>query len=307
MRDRGRWLKGISMRMNKRLMVGAALTTAGLSIVGIAGVVSARGADEGRIRAVEVRETETQTWVLLRGAQSASFTAYKQGAPPRLLVDIAEADVSHLRSPVAVSNGVIGAVETEQLPGGVARVVVALTRDAGYDIKSEGEDLVIRIDGLGRTKGPGTAGRMPAGLRRLETEVRARLREEEARIVARRKELEGDLRAASKDAKGQKARSAVQAQLGALKAQLVELGARRTDEERRLVALRAAVAAEEARRREAQEAATKAQAARMRATQAQAQAERSAALREAEHLDAARAVAVADAQPPSATRRSPAG
>ncbi len=264
-----------------------------MALLGAHGIVKAQSADKGRIRAIEVRETETDTWLLVRGAESPTFTAYKQGSPPRLLVDIAGADVSHVESPIDVGNGVVNAVVTEQLASGVARVAVSLERDASYDIKPEGSDLVIRIDALGRTKGPGTAGRMPESLRRLEAEVRARLRVEEERIIGRRKELEAAIKSSKASAKH---KGSLKAQLTSIRAELTGLTARRTEEEHRLVALRAAVAAEEARRQQASEAASQAEDARRRAGIAQAGTERTAALNEAKRLDAVRAEAVAEAQ-----------
>lgn len=282
------------MRVDKPLHLFAGLVIAGLAVLGADGIVTAQDAKKGQIRAVEVRETETDTWLLVKGAESPTFTAYKQGSPPRLLVDIAGADVSHVDSPIDVGNGVVNAVVTEQLKGGVARVSVSLARDASYDIKPQGSDLVIRIDALGRTKGPGTAGRMPESLRRLEAEVRSRLRQEEERITERRKELERALKAAKADAPA-KHTGSLQAQLTSIRAELTALTARRTEEEHRLVALRAQVAAEEDRRRQAEEAATAADGARRRAAKAQASGERDAALAEAERLDMMQAEATAEA------------
>ena len=293
------WGQGLLMTRDRTLAVGVVLTMAGLAALGADGIVSARGADKGRIRGIDVRETETDTWLIVRGAESPTFSAYKQGEPPRLLVDIAGADVSRVDSPIEVRNGVVHTVVTEQLKGGVARVVVSLERDAGFDIKLEGGDLLIRIDALGRVTGPGTAGRMPESLRRLEAEVRSRLRQEERRIIDRRRELEAAIASSQADAKK---KGALETQLSSLQKELNALTARRQEEERRLVALRAAVTAEEERRLEAEEATRRAADARKRAAAATADVVREAALYEAKQMDAAGAEAAADARRIAARR-----
>lgn len=274
--------EGLFMNSSRWWSAGLVATCAVLAVVASGDRV---GAEDGhapptgeRVLSVGVEEADDSTRLVVQGLTRPTFTTYKQAAPRRLFVDLAGADVAGVPSPIDVDNGVIEAIVVEQLAGGVGRLSIGLRRDAGYDVDVVDGNVVIRVDGLGRTKGPTTAGQAPAELQRLEAEVRARLREEEARIMARRRDLEA---AITESASGGAQVKAARAELAAIEADLASLKARRQEEERKLLALRAAVAGEEERRLAAEQAARKALDARQRAEAAGAGGVRDAALAEA--------------------------
>ena len=67
--------------------------------------VPARAAEPNAIRAVDVAERDGAIEVSIQGTRPPSYTVFKLQDPPRLVVDLAGADVSRLASPVAVKKG----------------------------------------------------------------------------------------------------------------------------------------------------------------------------------------------------------
>ena len=69
----------------------------------------------------------------IRGTRAPSYTVFKLQDPPRLVVDLAGADVSALSAPVAVGKGGVREVTTAQYQderSAVGRVIVALEAGA---------------------------------------------------------------------------------------------------------------------------------------------------------------------------------
>ncbi|HYG68824.1 MAG TPA: AMIN domain-containing protein, partial [Anaeromyxobacteraceae bacterium] len=66
---------------------------------------TARAAEPNRIRAVDVAEKDGVVELAIQGSRPPSYTVFKLQDPPRLVVDLAGADVSAVASPVAVGKG----------------------------------------------------------------------------------------------------------------------------------------------------------------------------------------------------------
>ena len=82
---------------------------AGLALAGLL-AVPARAAEPARsaqnqIRAIDVSDGQGALELAIRGTRAPSYTVFKLQDPPRLVVDLAGADVSGVGSPLAVQRG----------------------------------------------------------------------------------------------------------------------------------------------------------------------------------------------------------
>lgn len=83
-----------------------------------------------------------------------------RGLPPRIFIDIRDADVTEeiLKSPVQVRNGLLKVVRAGRFRKGVARVVVDLERQSGYRVFSMTDPFRIIVDIDGAADSAATAG-----------------------------------------------------------------------------------------------------------------------------------------------------
>ncbi|MCA9558904.1 MAG: AMIN domain-containing protein, partial [Myxococcales bacterium] len=119
-----------------------------------------------RLSAVEVRESDSATEVVVKGSAPPTFTVFKLTDPVRLFVDISNADISAVPGPVEVDNGVVGDITTLQFDDDlvkVGRIIVGLEVDALYSVRQVGNDLVIKVDASSRkAKRPAAVSAAPA-------------------------------------------------------------------------------------------------------------------------------------------------
>jgi type IV pilus assembly protein PilQ len=84
----------------------------------------------------------------IRGTRAPSYTVFKLQDPPRLVVDLAGADVSALSAPVAVGKGGVREVTTAQYQderSAVGRVIVALDAGARYEVRPRDRAVVVKV------------------------------------------------------------------------------------------------------------------------------------------------------------------
>jgi type IV pilus assembly protein PilQ len=122
---------------------------AGLSLWGALAVASqARAADANAIQAIDVAEQGGAVELAIRGSRPPSYTVFKLQDPPRLVVDLAGADVTAVASPVQVGKGGVLAVSTAQYKderSTVGRVIVTLDGARRYEVQERGEAVVVRV------------------------------------------------------------------------------------------------------------------------------------------------------------------
>ncbi|WP_242342625.1 type IV pilus secretin PilQ [Anaeromyxobacter terrae] len=110
--------------------------------------VPALAAEPNAIRALDVAERDGAIEVAIQGNRPPSYTVFKLQDPPRLVVDLAGADVSKLASPVAVKKGGVAEITTAQYQddrNAVGRVIVALDAARPYEVTPRGDAVVVRV------------------------------------------------------------------------------------------------------------------------------------------------------------------
>ncbi|ABC80421.1 type IV pilus secretin family protein [Anaeromyxobacter dehalogenans] len=118
----------------------------GLLLWGAIGVASA--AEPNVIRGIEVGQREGALELEIRGSRAPSYSVFKLQDPPRLVVDLAGADVSGVTSPIQVGKAGVLAVSTAQYKderSAVGRVIIALDGARRYDVAPRGDAVVVRV------------------------------------------------------------------------------------------------------------------------------------------------------------------
>ena len=132
----------------------------GLVLCGLLATPSARAADANVIRAIDVRERDGAVELSIQGTRAPSYTVFKLQDPPRLVVDLAGADVSKVPSPVEVRKDGVLSVSTAQYKderSAVGRVIVALDGTRRYEVAPRGDAVVVRVLGDGAAASAGEA------------------------------------------------------------------------------------------------------------------------------------------------------
>ena len=114
----------------------------------LAGVASAA---ENVVTKVTARADGGKTVIVVHGSATPSFTAYRLERPARVVVDVADGRLGadELRSgPIDVDTWAVGQIAMAQYANDVsrtARVMIGFKRQASYDVKAVGHDLVITV------------------------------------------------------------------------------------------------------------------------------------------------------------------
>nr|MBA3393419.1 AMIN domain-containing protein [Deltaproteobacteria bacterium] len=122
-----------------------------MMVVALGGPVRAKGADE--IRAVEVDDRGDTTRVRVKGARGLTFTVYKLERPSRVVLDVPRARLAevlsgHEGATVLMPNTwAVSTIAAQQVDDGghLVRVIVTLARPGRYDVKAEGNDIVVVV------------------------------------------------------------------------------------------------------------------------------------------------------------------
>ncbi|ACL64036.1 type IV pilus secretin PilQ [Anaeromyxobacter dehalogenans 2CP-1] len=111
-------------------------------------ISAATAAEPNVIRGIEVGQREGALELEIRGSRAPSYSVFKLQDPPRLVVDLAGADVSGVGSPIQVGKAGVLAVSTAQYKderSAVGRVIIALDGARRYDVAPRGDAVVVRV------------------------------------------------------------------------------------------------------------------------------------------------------------------
>lgn len=135
---------------------------------------------ESRINAVgafKVEEQKDGTMVRIGGTSVPTFSVFKLNDPPRLFVDISNSELQGDAQTVKVNNGVISQIamlEFKDNIQSVTRVIIGFDSPAHYDVRTEGKDVVVFVDGVNRKK-TATVAQNDGQAERLEARYQADL------------------------------------------------------------------------------------------------------------------------------------
>jgi len=104
------------------------------------------------VRAIDVGDAGGALELAIRASRAPSYTVFKLQEPPRLVVDLAGADVTGVASPVAVNRGGVLQITTAQYKderSAVGRVIIALAPQARYEVAPRGDAVVVRVTSEG--------------------------------------------------------------------------------------------------------------------------------------------------------------
>src|ERR1044071_6185015 len=124
---------------------------------------TSRGDGWNEIRAVSFDDDSGMTRVHVRGAQTPTFTVYKLEKPSRVVIDVPKARLGdalrghEAASVVAANTWAVSTIATQELDDGgqVVRVIVTLARPGRYDVKTDGNEVVVMV--TSRDPAPRTA------------------------------------------------------------------------------------------------------------------------------------------------------
>ena len=125
------------------------------------GTSSQRAEANNEVRAVTFTEDAGTTLVHVRGEQTPTFTVYKLERPSRVVIDMPQARLSealkgHESASVLTPNTwAVSTIAAQQLDDSGTRVIVSLARPGRYDVKTEGNEVVIMV--MPRDAAPKTA------------------------------------------------------------------------------------------------------------------------------------------------------
>ena len=228
--------------MRWKLATIALCLALGASSTALAGGGEPAAAVANQVGSFEVAEGDSGTTIRIHGTSVPTFSVFKLSDPPRLFIDISNSELGGDSEMRAVDNGVISQVAMIGVADGgqnVTRVIVGFERAAHYDVRTEGHDVVVFIDGEGR-RAPGND---KANTAELEAErarfsaANSELKQTRVKLGQAQKELDR-LRGQLTKAQGAK-KSEIAARIARKNEELTSLKQERDEQRRNLDALRA--------------------------------------------------------------------
>ncbi|NBD11547.1 type IV pilus secretin PilQ [Corallococcus silvisoli] len=107
------------------------------------------GADLNTLKDLQVSRTGAGAQVVVTGNRPPTFTVFRLSGPERLVVDLSSADATGIKGHHDGTGPVSGVVAAQfsDARASVGRVLVALDQASQYDVRAEGNRVVISVDG----------------------------------------------------------------------------------------------------------------------------------------------------------------
>ena len=145
---------------------------------------------QNQIQAVSIDQQADGAYITIAGSQEPTYSVFKLHNPLRLFVDISNSQLTGevQRAPMSVNNGVINQLAvldfSDELQQ-ITRVIVGFEQSAVYDVPTEGDKVVIFVEG-GVSQGEAAVHNVQKELKRREVDLeRARkaLEEKERQLI----------------------------------------------------------------------------------------------------------------------------
>jgi hypothetical protein len=114
----------------------------------LAGPVSSRTLSLNRINVVRLSHQGQATVVEIAGERAPNFTTFKQMAPRRVIVDVAECDLDGVPPSIAGDGKIVEKITTARYgraPNVMSRVIIRLTQEAEYKVTIRGGTLLVHL------------------------------------------------------------------------------------------------------------------------------------------------------------------
>ncbi|MCP3144001.1 type IV pilus secretin PilQ [Pyxidicoccus xibeiensis] len=108
-----------------------------------------QGAELNTLRDLDVSRTGSGAQVVVTGTRPPTFTVFRLSSPERLVVDLSSADATGIKGHHDGSGPVSGVVASQfsDERASVGRVLLALDKASQYDVRADGNRVVISVDG----------------------------------------------------------------------------------------------------------------------------------------------------------------
>jgi type IV pilus assembly protein PilQ len=100
------------------------------------------------IQKIEVMKTDKGSRVVIEGSRAFEYSATRLENPPRVVVDLPEAQLGKLAGPIQVQDGIVNVIRNTQIDGPDkigARVEVDLEQNVEYNLLTEGNILYLEL------------------------------------------------------------------------------------------------------------------------------------------------------------------
>ncbi|MCE9667380.1 type IV pilus secretin PilQ [Myxococcus stipitatus] len=114
------------------------------------------GAELNTLRNLDVARTGSGAQVVVTGTRPPTFTVFRLSGPERLVVDLSSADATGIKGHHDGTGPVSGVVASQfsDERASVGRVLLALDKASQYDVRADGNRVVISVDGAAPTQEP---------------------------------------------------------------------------------------------------------------------------------------------------------
>ncbi len=139
-------------------------TKSAVTLIGCLATLTAApslAADLNVLRELRLEPTATGARLLVTGSRPPVFTVFRLSGPDRLVIDMAASDASAVRGARDGQGPILG-INVSQFTdstASVGRLLVTLREAKSYDVKADGDQLVVSV--LGEGKAPGTVASVP--------------------------------------------------------------------------------------------------------------------------------------------------
>src|SRR5215470_11884808 len=134
-------------------------TKSAVLLIGWFAALAARpavSAESNVLREVRVEGTPSGARVVVTGSRAPIFTVFRLGGPDRLVIDVTSADSTAIRG-AREGQGPIAGINVSQFTdstSSVGRLLVTLKDAKSYDVKADGNLLLISVVGEGASNAP---------------------------------------------------------------------------------------------------------------------------------------------------------
>jgi type IV pilus assembly protein PilQ len=135
-----------------------------LIVAGVAAAAgSAWGAELNALSELSVVATPKGAQVVVRGSHSPTFTVFRLNDPDRLVVDLSSADATSIKGHHDGAGPIAGIVASQFSDdhASVGRVLVSLDGASQYDVRADGNRVVITVDGSAPSGGAAPVAQPP--------------------------------------------------------------------------------------------------------------------------------------------------